>query len=186
MTLARSIPAAAALLLSTTALADTYGIDDDHSSVIFRAVHLGVGYTYGRFNDVSGSFEWGDGAPTQLTLVIKADSVDSDNEKRDKHLRGPDFFESASYPEITFTAATFKKTGEGAYTATGTLTMHGVSEELTVPLEVIGEGTDPWGGYRAGVHASFSVNRSDFGMTYMLEGISDKIDMTVSLEGIRQ
>ena len=187
MNLFRTI-VAAGLVASGSAMAAPYAIDDDHSAVIFKANHLGFSHTYGRFNDISGTFQWDSAAPTagNLSVTIKADSIDSDHEKRDQHLRNPDFFNAAQFPVITFESSSIADKGNGVYAVTGTLSLHGVSKEITVDLEKVGEGTDPWGGYRAGFHTSFSINRSDFGMTYMADGIADEIGLTISLEGIRQ
>lgn len=179
---------AAVLLGSGAAVAAPYSIDDDHSAVIFRASHLGISYTYGRFNEISGSFDWDSATPTalQLSLVLQADSIDTDQDKRDQHLRSPDFFDAAQHPEITFVSASTADRGGGVYAVTGTLTLHGVSREVTIDLTKTGEGSDPWGGHRAGFHAAFSIDRADYGMTGMAEGIPGPIELTVSLEGIRQ
>ncbi len=179
---------AAALLGGGAAAAAPYSIDDDHSAVIFKASHLGVSYTYGRFNEISGGFSWDRSTPTalSLSLVIQADSVDTDQDKRDQHLRGPDFFDAAQHPEITFVSASVSDKSGGVYAVTGTLTLHGVSREITVDLKTTGEGSDPWGGHRAGFHTTVSIERADFGMTEMTDSIPGPIELTISLEGIRQ
>jgi polyisoprenoid-binding protein YceI len=179
---------AAALLGSGVALAAPYKVDDDHSMVIFKANHLGISYTYGMLNDVSGTIQWDSAAPTSLSLSIsvKASSVDTNHTKRDQHLTGPDFFDAAQFPVITFVSSRVTDKGNGVYGVTGTLTLHGVSKEVTVDLKKTGEGSDPWGGYRAGFHTTLSINREDFGMTYMTDGVPGPVELIVSLEGIRQ
>src|SRR5687767_659983 len=155
----------AAALSGSAFAADTYAIDDDHSAILFRAKHYGAGYTYGRFNVVSGEFVWDPSSPanSRFTLVIQADSVDTDQEKRDQHLRGPDFFNSAQYPTIAFTSRSVTQQSPGKYAVVGTLDLHGVRKEITVNLEQVGQGADPFGGYRMGFHATFSVLRSQYG-----------------------
>ncbi|MFT5681971.1 MAG: polyisoprenoid-binding protein YceI [Myxococcota bacterium] len=179
---------AAVLLGSGAAVAAPYSIDDDHSMVVFKASHLGVAYTYGRFNTVSGTVDWDSGAPDALSLsvAVQTASVDTDQDKRDQHLRGPDFFDAEQFPEITFVSSSVADKGDGVYAVTGTLTLHGVSREVTVDLTQTGEGSDPWGGYRAGFHTTFSVDRTDYGMTYMADSIPGLIELTVSLEGIKK
>lgn len=187
MSLFRNI-ALAGLLTGGTAVAAPYDIDDGHSMVLFKASHLGISHTYGRFNDISGSFEWDSASPTSasLSITVKAESIDTDHDKRDQHLRNPDFFNAAQFPVITFVSSSVAEKGSGVYAVTGTLTLHGVSREVTVDLEKVGEGTDPWGGYRAGFHTTFTIDRTDYGMTYMTDGVPSDVTLIVSLEGIRK
>jgi len=176
------------LASSTAAVAAPYHIDGTHSMAIFQASHLGISQTYGRFNDISGTLEWDASSPAtaSLSVTIQADSIDTNHEKRDQHLRNPDFFNAAQFPVITFVSSSFTPQQDGIHAVTGTLTLHGVSKEITVMLHVVGEGTDPWGGYRAGFHTSFTIDRTDYGMDYMTEGAPTDVGLIISLEGIRQ
>ena len=178
----------ASLLAVSTAQAAPYKVDEAHSMAIFRASHLGISHTYGRFNELSGSFEWDASRPeaASLSVTIQASSIDTNHEKRDQHLRNPDFFNAAQFPVITFVSSSFTPRQDGIYTVTGTLTLHGVSKEITVDLHTVGEGTDPWGGYRAGFHTTFTINRVDYGMDYMTDGVPSDVGLIISLEGIRQ
>ncbi|MCB9762440.1 MAG: YceI family protein [Alphaproteobacteria bacterium] len=172
-------------LASTPAFAaDDYKVDDDHSTVIFRIHHLGAGYVYGRFNQIEGDFSL-DADPKKNTfnVTLKTDSVDTDHEKRDKHLRNADFFNAEEFPEITFTSKSVSKKSDTAWAVTGDLTLHGVTKQVTVDFERTGEGPDPWGGYRAGLEATFTIKRSDFGITHMAEGLGDEVRVIVALEG---
>ena len=155
---------------------------------IFKASHLGISHTYGRFNDISGTFTWDQNNPTasSLSVTIKAESIDTNHDKRDQHLRNPDFFNAAQFPVITFVSSSVADKGNGVYAVTGTLSLHGVSREITVDLEKVGEGNDPWGGYRAGFHTNFTIDRTDFGMDYMTDGVPADVGLTISLEGIRK
>ena len=178
----------AGLLTGGTAVAAPYDVDDGHSAVVFRASHLNISYTYGRFNDISGTLDWDAANPTatSLNITVKADSVDTDSEKRDQHLRNPDFFNASQFPVITFVSSSVADKGSGVYAVTGTLTLHGVSKEITVDLEKVGEGEDPWGGYRAGFHTEFTIDRTDYGMDYMTDGAPAPVTLIISLEGIRK
>lgn len=180
----------ALLALALPALAaDTYTIDPEHASVMFKVKHLGVSYTWGRFNDVKGSFVLDEANPaaSRIEVVIKTESVDTGNERRDRHLRNADFFDAAQFPEIRFVSKTVSRAEPNQFTVTGDLTLHGVTRPLTVTVNKVGAGADPWGGQRAGGELTFTVKRSDFGMSYGLPNVvGDEVTLFVSLEGIKQ
>jgi polyisoprenoid-binding protein YceI len=178
----RTVTTLLALFVSAPAMADTYDIDTGHSAVIFGAHHFNAGYTYGRFNEFSGSFNW-DKAPEKITaeLVIPVASIDSNSEKRDKHLRSPDYFSADEFPEITFKVSGCKGGENKVYQCTGALTLHGVTKDISIDVEHTGEGSDPWGGYRLGLHSTFEVDMSAFGMTP--KGLGKQVKMVVSIEG---
>lgn len=180
--------ALASMLAGRAAHGATYHVDDTHSMAIFHTTHLGISRTYGRFNDISGTLEWDASSPeaTSLSVTIQADSIDTNHEKRDQHLRNPDFFNAAQFPVITFVSSSVTPQQDGTHAVTGTLTLHGVSKEITVMLHATGEGSDPWGGYRAGFHTTFTIDRTDYGMDYMSEGMPADVGLIISLEGIRQ
>jgi polyisoprenoid-binding protein YceI len=170
--------------------ADTYDLDleNGHVAAVFKVKHFGVSYTHGRFNDIRGTivYDAANPAASKVDVTIKADSVDTFNKKRDDHLRNPDFFDAKQFPVLTFVSKEFKKHADNVYHVTGDFTMHGVTKTLTIPVEKIGEGKDPWGGHRIGFDASFTVKRSEYGMTKMLEGVGDDVFITVSLEGVKR
>ncbi len=182
-----SAAALSALLLPAVAFAaDDYKVDTAHSAVLFKAHHFGAGYTWGRFNDFEGTFEVDEqGNPTAIDITVKAESVDTHNDKRDKHLRSPDFLNAGEFQTITFKATEIAAAGEGKWTATGDLTLHGVTKPITVEITKAGEGKDPWGGYRYGFETAFSVERSDFGF-FNEDGIGDTIAMTIAIEGTKK
>lgn len=165
---------------------DDYKLDDGHSSVHFKVQHLGAGMTWGRFNDLSGSWTQDGAKPSEISLTLSAESVDSDNEKRDKHLRNADFFDAGQFPEIVFTSTKVKPAGEGVFTVAGDLTLHGVTKKVSFDLVHTGEGKDPWGGYRSGYEAELTLLRSDFGMTHMAEGIGDTVTLYIAVEGTKK
>lgn len=187
--LALSAVSATGLLVGTNAnLADpvNYKIDNVHSAVLFRVKHLGVSYCYGRFNEIEGKFSLADDANNSIEVTIKADSIDTNDKKRDEHLRNPDFFSVKQFPTITFKSKEFKKVGTNKYKVTGDLSLHGVTRTISVDLDHVGTGKDPWGGMRTGFEGSFEVKRSEYGMNYMPDGLGEDIRITVALEGIKQ
>jgi len=168
--------------------AENYKIDPDHSTAIFKAKHLGVSNVYGRFNDVSGMFTMDekDINKSAVSVSIKVEDIDTHNEKRDAHLKSPDFFNSKVFNMITFEGRQFKESGTDKIQVTGDLTIHGVKKSVTVEMVHIGAGKDPWKGYRSGYEGTFKIKRSDFGMNFMPEGIGDEITIIIGIEGIRQ
>ncbi|RMD98638.1 MAG: polyisoprenoid-binding protein [Deltaproteobacteria bacterium] len=168
--------------------AETYAIDPVHSTVIFRVKHLGVGYLYGRFNDISGTIRFDEANPAKssVEVTVKVASVDTNDEKRDKHLLSPDFFNAKQFPVIRFESASVKAVGGDLYEVSGNMTIHGITKPITVKMTRIGAGKDPWGNYRMGFEGVFSVKRSDFGIRYMPQGIGDDVLITLSVEAIRK
>lgn len=142
--------------------AETYEIDAAHSEVGFKVKHL-VGRVPGRFKTFSGTIDYTPGKPETWKVDAKIDpaSIDTSNEKRDGHLKSPDFFDTAKYPEMTF-----KSTKVTADKLTGDLTMHGVTKSVTLDLEVGGVTKDPWGNTKAGFSARGKLNRKDWGIIW--------------------
>lgn len=168
--------AAAATLFGGFAMADNYKIDNAHTAALFSVTHLKTSNTRGRFNKISGTFS--DGA---ISIEIDVSSLDTNDAKRDKHLRGPDFFNAKQFPKMTF-----KSTAWSGDSLKGKLTIHGVTKSVTVTTKKIGEGKDPWGGFRRGYDVNFTIKRSDFGMSHMLGAVSDEVKISFSIEGIKQ
>lgn len=164
-----------------------YKIDPAHSTLQFSVAHLDVSRVIGRFDRLDGDFVYDankiEASSTHLT--VSADSVDTANAERDQHLRSSDFFDAGQFPQIQFhsTAVTGDAT---AFTLNGELTLHGVSRPISFQVKKIGEGRDPWGGYRIGFEATAMLKRSDFGMAYMLGAVGDEATLTVVIEGLRQ
>lgn len=165
--------------------AETFKVDATHSSVVFRVKHMGVSYTYGRFNDVAGAFSIDEGHPAEsgFDITVKSASIDTESDSRDNHLRSPDFFNVKQFPEITFKSKSVKKSGE-IYKVTGDLTLLGVTKSITIDVEHIGTAEHPRSGNAiSGVETVFTIKRSDYGMTYGLGGVGDEVKLMVSLEG---
>ena len=168
--------------------ADTYEVDASHSMIIFRAKHMGVSYNYGRFNEFSGNLavDETDAANSMIELEVKAASVDTGNEKRDQHLRSPDFFNAKQFPVITFKSTEVKKVDEDTLEVTGDLGLHGVKKSVTVEVVITGKGKNQQGTALIGFETTFTIKRSEFGMDYIIGAVSDDIRITVSVEGMKK
>jgi polyisoprenoid-binding protein YceI len=168
---------------------EKYKIDPDHASVVFWITHLGFSHVYGMFEDVSGDITLDEAKPENSTMkvVIKATSVNTHVDKRDDHLRSPDFFNVKQYPEITFTSDSFKKVSGNKYQVSGTFDMHGVKKKITIPFERTKTGKDPWGKIRTGANAELVLKRSDYGMKFMLgpDQVGDDVHITLSVEAVK-
>lgn len=180
---------AAGLLAATTlfagqAQADTYVIDNSHTSAIFAVKHLGISNTYGRFNKISGEYDF-DGAKSSVKVEIAADSIDSNSKKRDDHLKGPDFFNVKQFPKITFESTKITPAGD-TFKVEGNLTLHGITKAISFDMKKTGEGDDPWGNHRTGFEGTLTINRMDFGVKYMPDGLSHDVKIILALEGIKK
>ena len=177
-----------AILSSSAYAAETYKLDPGHTSIVFRVKHLGVAYVYGRINGPTGSFTFDESSPSNSAIEVQAEAknVDTALEKRDTDLKSPDFFNAGEHPLVSFKSKSVKKLSENTYEVSGDLTLLGKTRPITVEANATGAGKDPWGGFRRGFETSFSIKRSDFGMDFMMGGVSDEVNLTVSVEGIRQ
>ena len=144
-----------------------YVVDPDHSIVEFKVAHMVISKTTGHFKDYAGFIDMDPDAGTvkALEATIKTASVTTNQEKRDAHLRNPDFFDAEKYPTMIYKMKSYHKSGDG-YTAVGDLTLHGVTKEVALTGNFNGVTKDPWGNTRAGFTAEGKVNRKDFGMVW--------------------
>ena len=179
---------AACFVVSSSALAaDQYKADPAHSSVTFRSKHMDTSYVFGRFDKFEGSVTYDESDPTKFAVqsTVQVDSIDTGQAKRDAHLKSPDFFSAREFPTITFKSTSAKSAGEGKYEVTGDLTLHGQTKPITVTLEKVGSSTKM--GQRVGWISTFTIKRSDYGMSFMLggDGVGDEIDLTVAFETVK-
>ena len=183
--------ALAALVLTVTAVAparaEDFKVDPAHSSVSFKAGHLGLAWVHGRFNQFSGEFTLDKEAPAKssFTLTVAADSVDTNNAARDRHLKSPDFFNANQFPKITFKSTSVKAV-PGGYQVTGDFTMHGAKKAITFTLKGGREAEFPKGTRRTGFSTELTLKRSDFGMNKFTQAISDEIHVSISFEGTKK
>jgi polyisoprenoid-binding protein YceI len=169
---------------------ERYTIDTEgaHAFVQFRIKHLGYSWLYGRFNEFGGTFTYDQDDPgaSQIQVDIKTASLDSNHAERDKHLRGSDFLDVTKYPTATFKSTSFKETGFNKGVLEGELTLKGVTKPIKIDVEKIGNGPDPWGGYRRGFEGRAEFALKDFGIDYNLGPASRTVEMMLTVEGIRQ
>jgi polyisoprenoid-binding protein YceI len=180
------LAAATLLLIAGLLHADSYALDPQHTAVIFKIEHLGISWTFGRFNDVTGEFNIdADPSKCQMTFAIKADSLDTGVAKRDEHLRSPDFFNVKQYPYITFKSASVQN-AEGGYKITGTMYMHGVQRKVAFNLQGGKTAEFPKGTHRIGYTSQLKLNRADFGMDRLSGPVGDEVFIAISFEGIKK
>jgi polyisoprenoid-binding protein YceI len=168
------------------AWADEYNVDGTHAAVSFKIAHLGLSWTHGRFNDVSGTFTIDPVASKcSFSLTAKADSIDTNNARRDTHLRSPDFFNAKQFPAITFQSTSVQPT-QGGYQVTGNLTLHGVTKPVTFALMGGSKSEFPKGVQRTGFSTELVVKRSEFNMKTMIGAIGDEVYLAISFEGVKK
>ncbi|MBI5506330.1 MAG: polyisoprenoid-binding protein [Deltaproteobacteria bacterium] len=166
MTVAASL---ASLLVAGPASATTYSVDLAHTSVIFKVRHL-VSKATGRFAKFQGTIDIDPDKrdAVKVTGSIDVASIDTEEPKRDAHLRGADFFDVARFPQITFSAGSLSEINADKTKARlhGDITIHGVTKPIVLDVEWLGTVTDPWGNKKAGFDATTTLSRKDFGLTW--------------------
>jgi len=183
---------AVAIGLATPAHAESaapgkYKIDPAHSTVEFSVSHLGISHLVGRFDTFEGDLNLTPNGKSDVSVTIQTASVDTNHQKRNEHLRSPDFFNSKQFPVMRFVSrkVSYNAAGEPVH-VDGDLELHGVTKPVTLAVKPVGAGKDPWGGYRIGYTATSTLKRSDFGMNFMPGGIGDDIALTLQIEAIKQ
>jgi polyisoprenoid-binding protein YceI len=175
-----------AVLGATPARADDFTVDAVHSSVTFKISHLGLSFVHGRFNEFSGGFTLdADAGKCAFNLAIKVDSIDTNNSKRDEHLRSPDFFNAKQFSAISFKSTGVKAIKDG-YEVKGDLTMHGVTKPVTFALVGGRKAEFPKGVQRTGFSTDLMLKRSEFGMDKFADALGDEVHIAVSFEGTRR
>jgi polyisoprenoid-binding protein YceI len=179
-----------ALIGAGQAMAADYAIDKQgqHAFVNFKINHLGYSWLYGTFKDFDGSFSYDAANPqdSKVNVTLNTTSVDTNHAERDKHLRSDDFLNVGQHPTATFASTSVTSTGEGTADINGDLTLNGVTKPVVIAATFIGEGKDPWGGYRAGFEGSTTLKLKDFDIQKDLGPASQSVELIISVEGIRQ
>ena len=178
-----------ALGFATTALASDWDVDASHSRVGFGVRHMMVSTLHGAFKTFTGgvALDDKDVAKSKVHIEIDASSIDTQNQKRDEHLKSPDFFDTAKFPKITFDSTNVVKKSADALDVTGNLTIKNVTKPVVLTVTgLTGEVKDPWGGTRRGATATTKINRKDFGLGWnkALEtgGVVVGDEVTIELE----
>ncbi len=190
-----SISTIIALALPTFAFATTWTIDPDHSNVGFKVRHLMVSNVKGNFDKHTGVVEINDKDITKSKVEVSIDtnSINTNVQKRDEHLRSAEFFDVAKYPTMTFVSKKVAKAGKDKLKVTGDLTLHGITKQVVLDVEgPTKESKDPWGNIRKGATATTKINRKDFGLVWnaALEtggvAVGEEITITMEIEMIRK
>jgi polyisoprenoid-binding protein YceI len=182
-------PALVASATATTTSEDAaFAVDKVHSTVVFRVQRVNGAPFYGTFTEIDGSLVINHDDPTKssINVTIPVGSVDSNNAGRDKHLKNADFFSAEEFPNATFKSTKFTKTGEKQYDVTGDFTLRGTTKPITIKVKETGTGPARGGGTQIGLDVQFSFKRSEFGVNYGLQALSDEITMMVGLEGVKK
>ncbi len=188
--LATALGFAAILSTSLPTLAETYTIDPQHSQAGFSIRHMMLSNVRGAFSKVSGTIDYDPKKPdeSKVSATIDMNSVVTHDEKRDNHLKSPDFFDTAKYPTMTFTSKKVVAKDKDHLTVTGELNLHGVTKEVTMNVEgPTAELKDPKGAKR-GASASTRIHRKDFGVTYNKNldnggvALGEDVDVTIDVE----
>ncbi|MGC3835924.1 YceI family protein [Moritella viscosa] len=178
-----------ALVAPNAAQAADYKVDVDgaHASVQFKIKHLGYSWLWGRFNTFDGGFSYDEKAPSasKINFVIDTASLNSNHAERDKHLKSNDFLDVKKFPKATFKSNNIKFSDDENGTVTGAFTLKGITKTITFPIAKVGEGSDPWGGYRVGFTGETSLKLTDYGITTNLGPASAYVDMILNIEGVR-
>lgn len=177
-------------LIAGNAMAADYVIDtkDHHAFINFKISHLGFSWMYGTFKNFAGTFSFDKDniAASKINIVLKTDSLDTNDAARDKHVRNSDFLDVTKFPEAKFSSTKITNVDGKKFDVVGNLTIHGVTKEITVNSAFINEGKDPWGNYRAGFEGTSTIKMSDYGIKNVLGEASENIKLIISFEGIRQ
>lgn len=191
ITYLKSTALASLLLLSlaTAATAEKYKVDTAHSTVGFSVTHLQLSEVDGRFKDFTGELNWDTKTPAKSTVsfTVQARSITTDNDKRDEHLRGADFFDVEKFPTLSFKSTKVAALGEDRYSITGDLTAHGVTRPVTISANIKGP-IDAFkdGDLSLGFRTTFKINRMDYKIGDGWKGGSDSVvshDVFVTLKG---
>ena len=169
-----------------SAAGESFKVDPVHSAIIFGIKHLGASYFYGRINGPEGTFHFNpdDVSACSFDIKAKAQNIDTDNGMRDSDLKSENFFSAKQFPEISFKSTTVKKQGKDTYQVAGNLALHGVTKPITIDLEHVGTKDHPKFGHRCGFRTTFTIKRSDFGMTFMLpDDLGDEVMLIIGFEG---
>jgi polyisoprenoid-binding protein YceI len=178
---------------STIIPTGTWAVDPAHSKVGFAVKHMGIATVRGEFTDFEGTLELGEDLGTATAYgTVKVASVDTNEPQRDAHLRSPDFFDEAEYPELRFESTSIEALDDEEFRITGQLTIHGVTNEIVLHAELQGTDIDPWGNERVGLEVTGELSRGDYDMKFnqalgsgnML--VADKVKLALDISAVKQ
>lgn len=177
-------------LLSPAVRASDYIIDtkDTHAFILFRISHLGYSWLIGQFTSFEGSFSYDEVATENSQLEIRIDtaSIESFHAERDKHLRGDQFLDTNQYPTATFISQSYQENDDGTGMLKGQLTLKGVTRTVQIETKKVGEGPDPWGGYRLGFEGETELKLKDYNIDALLGAAAETVHLQLYIEGVRE
>lgn len=167
--------------------AASYKLDPTHSFIEFRTKHLGYSWLYGRFNRIEGRLTWDPSRPqaSKINVTVDLTSLDSNHAERDKHLRGDEYLDAQRHRDVTFVSSRYEGDADSGVVY-GTLTLRGIHRQLQIPVKRIGEGHDPWGGYRVGFEGKVTLDAFDYGMQYDVGPGGNVIELFLGIEAIKK
>jgi polyisoprenoid-binding protein YceI len=184
--------------MSTTAIATavptgTWSVDPSHSRVEFQVKHLGIATVRGHFGSFEGTLEVGDDlSSVRASGTVEVASVNTNEEKRDEHLRSADFFDADQHPQIRFASTAIVPVDDETFEIQGDVTLHGVTRPIVLKAEVTGTEQDPWGNERVGLEVTGQLDRGEFGMTFnqaLGSGnvlVSDRVKLRIDVSAVKQ
>lgn len=168
-----------------------YTIDPAHTQAIFKVGHFGASHQTGLFRSISGSFNLDAEDPSKSTAAIEIDaaSIYTGMQKRDDHLKSPDFFDVKQFPNIVFKSTAVEASGPNEYQVSGDLTIHGVTKSVTIPFTHNAALTLPkemGGAFITGFDGALTIDRHDYGISWGKGALGDEIAISLTLEGMRK
>lgn len=184
----------AAALIATFSFAQNWKLDAAHSKIKFNTRYLVISDVDGEFKKIDGTFasskpDWSD---LSTTIIADVNSISTDNDMRDKHIKSDDFFNAEKYPSITFKSKSVKNLGGNKFVLTGDLTVRDVTKQVEIPVVYNGTVKDPWGNTKAGFKATGKINRKDFNLKYSGAAgtgeavVGDEVEFTIDMVLIKQ
>lgn len=172
----------------------TYQIDAAHSEINFKVKHLMITNVTGNFRQFSATLksEAADYSDAQITFEADVNSINTNNEQRDGHLKSDDFFNAEQYPKLTFVSQSLSKVSADKYVLTGDLTIRNVTKTVKLDVEFGGVMVDPWGQHKAGFEITGTINRKDFDLKWTATTeagglvVSDEVKLQISAQMIKQ
>lgn len=168
-------------------------IDPMHSAVHFKIKHLEIVTLTGTFNEIAGTVEAEENFENaKISFTANVDSIDTNDEKRDTHLKSIDFFDAEKFPKITFISTKFKRTGDAIFELIGKLTIKEVTKPTILKIKYGGTSTDPWGNIKAGLQLKGKINRKDFGLVWntTIEAggflVGEEVKITANIELLKK
>jgi polyisoprenoid-binding protein YceI len=172
----------------------TYKIDAAHSEITFKVKHLMITNVTGSFTkfDATLESEAADFSDAKISFEADTDSVTTNNEQRDGHLKGDDFFAAEKFPKLSFVSKNFTKKGDSEYTLTGDLTIRDNTKTVELAVEYAGTVTDPYGQVKAGFEINGKISRKEFGLTWgaVTEAggvvVGDEVKLHLNVQMVKQ